>query len=204
MKKSVFAFLTLFIITNLIYASSPVTLVSFYQDYSFLEEVRIVEQSGMLDGRVMPFLLNENNPIDQKAAIINALVNTEEARRNASTFSQFVARKYKENFETLDLNKLNGDELFCLGYFTLIDDMGQPENALPILELALSKNKQSRTVNLIYTLAKAQEDINSGDHCKAWQDFNNTYTNLTLNQDIGNNITTYFLVEMENHKEGCE
>lgn len=203
MKKYISAFLAIFILSMAVFASTPVTLVSFYSDYSNIDEVRIMEENGVLDGRVMPFLLNENNPIDQKAAVINALVNTDQPRRNASTFKQFLARKYKDNFETMDINILNGHELFCLGYLTMIDDMGNPKNALPILELAKSKNQNSRTVAMIYALASAQESINKNIPCEGWNTFENTRSNTTLNNDLGINIISYFQVEMETYKEGC-
>ena len=162
-----------------------------------------MEESGALDGRVIPFLLNENTPIDQKAAVLNALVNTDQPRRNASTFKQFLARQYKDNFETMDINLLNGHELFCLGYLTLIDDMGMPENALPILELAKTKNQNSKTVSMIYAVASAQASINNNKACEGWKTFQSTQSDTSLNNDIGNNIVTYFQVEMETYKQGC-
>lgn len=203
MKNSISAFLAIFFISSTIFAAAPVTLVSFYQNFNSLDEVRMMADAGELDGRVMPFLLDENISLDQKAAVINALVTTEKARRNASTFKQFLARKYKDNFETMDINKLNGHELFCLGYLTLIDDMGNPDNALPILNLAMTKNQKSQTVHMIYAIAEAQEFINKGNNCEGWDTFENTRANSALNNDMGN-IVSYFTVAMETYKEGCE
>ncbi|MEZ5082554.1 MAG: hypothetical protein R2750_03775 [Bacteroidales bacterium] len=204
MKKFISTIIAVLLLSTAILASSPITLVSFYLEYANINEVGIMEESGALDGRVMPFLLDENNPIIQKAAVINALVNTDKPRYNASTFKQFIARNYKDNFETMDINKLNGHELFCLGYLTLIDDMGNPDNALPILTLALEKNKNSQTVHMIHSIASAQQFINKGNKCEGWDIFENNRSNTSLNNDMGNNIVSYFQVVMETYKEGCE
>ncbi|MCF8368733.1 MAG: hypothetical protein K9G76_06795 [Bacteroidales bacterium] len=204
MKKSLFS-LTLFFALSQIFASDPpVSLISFYQDYSSIEEVGIADQTGELNGLVIPFLMDENNSIDQKAAVINTFAVSEKPKRNASTFQQFLARKYGVDFSSMDLNLLNGDELFCLGYLTLIDESGKTTNGLPILEMALMKNPQSKTVNLIYTIALAQDNLNKGNKCEAWKNYSNFTGKEEMNPDISNNITTYFLVALEKYKEACD
>lgn len=87
---------------------------------------------GVLDGKSAYFLMDENNPIDQKAAIINALIESDKDSENATTFSMFLARKHGANFQDMDLNLLSADELFCMGYLTIMDEDGNPDLALPI------------------------------------------------------------------------
>jgi len=185
-------------------ASKPVTLTDFHNVYNYLDEVQHVIEHGLLDGKVVAFLVDENNPIDQKAAIINALVVNNKTQSNALTFRQYVARKYKSNWETFDLNNLTGDELFCLGYLTILDEQGNSTNGLPILELAVQKNPGSYTISLFYALAMAENSIRQGNACEGWRTCNNVKTNTTLNNDLNAGISDLIFNVMESYNDGCE
>lgn len=185
-------------------AANPVTMTDFHGIFNYLNEVNHVSENGLIDGRVVSFLVNENNPIDQKAAVINALVANNKTKSNALTFRQFVARKYKENWENLDLNKLNGEELFCLGYITIIDEDGNSPEGFSMLEMAAEKVPASMTINLINALAKAQNMIKDGDNCGAWETFNAAKNNTSFNNDLDNGIAGILTSVMESYGSGCQ
>ncbi len=185
-------------------AQTPVTLTSFHSNFSQLEEVQTILQMGVLDGKSAYFLMDENNPIDQKAAIINALVDSDRDSDNANTFSMFVARKYGANFQDMDLNLLSAHELFCMGYLTIIDEKGSPELALPIFEIAIQKDAKSYTIQLINALANAQSSINQKDNCTAWNTFSAVATSTSYTNDLDANIKNELNNAMSTYKEGCE
>lgn len=204
MKKTALIFLMTLGWIAVSIAAKPVTLTDFHKTYNYLEEVQHVLNNGLIDGRVVAFLTDENNPVDQKAAIINTLVVNNKTKSNALTFKQYVSRKYKENWENLDLSKLNGDELFCLGYMTILDDNGNSTNGLPMLEKALEKKPESYTINLFYALAKAERLIVKGQECDAWKASNDVKTNNSLNNDMDSGIAEVIFRVMESYNKGCE
>lgn len=185
-------------------AQSPVTLTSFHNSYSQLEGVQTILEMGALDGKSAYFLMDESNPMDQKAAIINALVDSDKGKENATTFSMFVARKYGVNFQEMDLNILTAGELFCMGYLTIMDEKGNPDLALPIFAKAIEKDSKSYTIQMINALANAQSSINKKDNCAAWKTFSGVSSNTSFTNDLNADIKNALNNSMNPYKEGCE
>jgi hypothetical protein len=204
MKKAMLiTVISLVLSISLTMASKPIANIQFYDTYNYLEQVAYVENNGVLDGRVMPFLMDENTPIDQKAAVINAFTANNKIKNNALTMKQFLARKYGENFQTLNLEKLTADELFCYGYLTLMDEGGKPDNALPVLEMAVAKNPSSQTIATIHALVAAQKALDNGDQCGAWKTFDKVQNNMTLTQDMDDGMSTAISGSMNDYQAAC-
>ncbi|MCB2220280.1 MAG: hypothetical protein KQI35_07800 [Bacteroidetes bacterium] len=184
-------------------ASKPIANIQFYDNYNYLEQVTYVENNGVLDGRVMPFLMDENTPIDQKAAVINAFTVNNKIKNNAMTMKQFLARKYGENFQTLNLEKLTADELFCYGYLTLMDEGGDPDKALPVLEMAVTKNPSSQTIATIHALVAAQEALDNNDQCGAWLTYEKVQNNANLTNDMDDGISSAINERMKDYEGAC-
>ena len=202
-RTTLIALLTVGLIASVV-ASKPVTLTNFHDSFSYLDEVRHVLDHGLIDGRIVNFLVDQNNPIDEKAAIINALVDNNKFNSNALTFKQYVARKYKENWESLDLSKLSAEELFCLGYITILDENGATENGLPILEMAEQKNPYSYTISLFSALANAERSIEAGNNCEGWKACQAVKSNSSLNNDLDTRVSSLIFDTIESYNNGCE
>jgi hypothetical protein len=185
-------------------ASEPVTKTQFFSVYGNLAEIDYVQNHGAIEREVILFLTDTENPIDQKAAVINTLLVNNQNRNNAETFTMMVARLHRENFQNLDLNKLTGEQLFCLGYLTLVDEDGVTANALPILEMARSKDPGSSTIALIYAMTSAQASAEAGDHCKGWDLFNQVLEDASLNGDMNREMVSILTSGMQPLSEGCE
>lgn len=204
MKKSLIVLVFSFFAATLIsMASNPLANTQFFSTYNYLEEVSWLETNGVLDGRIVPFLMDESTPIDQKAAVINVLTVNNKIKNNASTFKQFMGRKYGADFNNLDLTKLTAHELFCLGYLTLLDDEGNTETALPILEMAANKDPKSETIATVHALAAGQKAINEGDNCAAWQAYENVQNNDGLNGDLNDDITAVIRNSFGKYQSDC-
>jgi len=184
-------------------AANKISLAQFYQQYSQLDAVQNVETSGVLNGEVAMFLMNKQIPIDQKAAVVNTFTNNNELGNTAETYSQFIAREHRMDYTKLDMDQLSGEELFILGYFTMIDDKGDPSNALPILRRAEVKLANSQTVKLVLALAEAQQFIDSGNTCDAWQTINQA-TSGDLNNDLDQGAVNSILAESSELKSACD
>lgn len=205
MKKTII--LSLFILSGVyagIRASEPVTLTKLYTVYNNLIEVNHVVTHGTIDGTVLPFLADPDNPIDQKAAVINALVASNQNKNNAETFKMFTARKYGENWETLDLSKLTAAELFSLGYLTLMDEAGATAKALPILEMAKAKDPASSTIAIIHAIANTQALAHDGDQCSGWALYNQILNDASLNNDMDREMVSIISRSMQPYSEGCD
>lgn len=186
------------------FAGNPVTLVSFYSVYNYLPQVTYVENHGVVDGKVIQFLLDETAAIDEKAAVINALTTHNELKRNALTYRQFLARKYGVHFQVLDAGQLLPEEAFCLGYLELMDQQGDPATALPWLEKAATTKPESQTIQVIYQLAQAESLIREKKPCEAWELFNNSALQSGFNSDMAPEIINTIKESFAEYRSDCE
>jgi hypothetical protein len=205
MKKTILLSLIILpaFLTSII-ASEPVTKTKFYTVYGSLSEVSHIETHGTVDGNVLPFLIDPENPIDQKAAVMNTLLVNNQNKNNAVTFSMLMARLNRENFETLDLNKLSAEELFCLGYLTLMDDDGSTARALPILGMAKDKNPASSTIAIVHAIASTHASAEEGNQCKGWKLFSQVVGDASLNHDMHPEMISIVTKNMQSYGKGCE
>lgn len=201
-KLSLIIFATIGILATSL-ASNPVTMTDFHSTYNYLTEVNSVLERGVIDGRIMPFMVDENTPIDQKAAVINALAVNNTSKSNALTFKQFISRKYNESWENPDLNKFSAVDLFCLGYMMIMDADGVSEEGTSMLEMAARKDPGSLTIQMIYALALAQNAIKAGNPCEGWKTVNGVKSKSGLNADMNSEIVNGILREMDNYNKGC-
>lgn len=148
-------------------ADSPLTSTYFASAYYDYEIVSKAEVGREINDEVAAFLLNKENPIDAKAAVINAIGWNYDGNSNAVKFKEYLAKAHATTTEKLNLSDLSADELLCLGYLIAMDDYFVVDEAINILEMALAKKKTSYTINLILVLAKAQKWMDT-DFCRVW------------------------------------
>jgi hypothetical protein len=116
MKKAILlitAFVVFVTSSIFVNADSPITSSIFYQAYSDVEIVTAAEKAVTINAEIAKYLSGPNNPIDVKAAVINALSWNMNGKNNASVYSKLI---YNKDIKELNTDKLRGDELFCLGY----------------------------------------------------------------------------------------
>ncbi len=148
-------------------ADSPLTSTYFasaYYDYDIVSKAEIARE---MNDEVAAFLLNKENPIDAKAAVINAIGWNYDGNSNADKFKEYLAKAHSTTTEKLNLSDLSADELMCLGYLIAMDDYFVVDEAINILEMAVAKKKTSYTINLILAMAKAQKAMDT-DFCRVW------------------------------------
>jgi hypothetical protein len=174
-------------------AQNQLSKVSFYDNFNNINEVQAVINAKGLEGTAGLFLTNDNNPIDQKAAIINALLTSDKAN-NAETFTMFLGRKYGINFKELDVNTLKETDLFCLAYITFIEG----GDALSMMEIAMEKMPDNATVQLIGSVVKANAQVKNGNHCEAWKVYSSAQEG-----NVDNNIKSAYSEAMSEYKASC-
>jgi hypothetical protein len=162
-------------------SQSPITNTPFYTAYSDFKIISSAEASGYLDQEIADNLMSVKISTDVKAAIINALSFEILGKDNAERFKKILLDKYNaDSYNKID-TLLTADELFCLGYLTVMDDYFSPERGIIYFEKALVKNPTSYTINMIYNLTIAQE-VFLLDKCKAWTLIDNVQKRTDLRE----------------------
>ncbi|TLD41130.1 MAG: hypothetical protein JETT_2595 [Candidatus Jettenia ecosi] len=185
------------------HADSPITSTSFYEPYLDIKIVQRAHLEGVMGIEIAEFLSSPENPIDVKAAVINALSWKFEGKNNAEFYMYYLALLYHVPFTELDTDFLSADEIFCLGYLMVIDNYFHPEIAIPLLEEAYEMKKDSFTISIILALAKAQMMLDK-DWCEVWKLTERVLRNKNLKQDLRPEATKLILNYMILYKEYCK
>ena len=195
--------LVLFISLGILYADSPITSTSFYTAYSDIEIVREAEKSGVLTSSMSKFLSSSANPIDVKAAIINALSWDIEGKNNAKLFFEFLEDMYKEDIDSVILEPLSVDEIFCLGYLMAMDNYFYVYDALDVLYTAWDLKDTSFTISIIIAIVEAQ-DVMDFDWCEVWLLTEGVLLDETLKKDMRDEAIEIIVDYMSLYEEDCE
>lgn len=185
------------------YADSPITATDFYEAYLDVKMVQRAHLEGVMGIEIAEFLSTPENPIDAKAAVINALSWRFEGKNNAELYTYYLGLLYHMPITELDTDFLSADEIFCLGYLTAMDNYFHPENAIPLLEEAHKLMKDSFTVSIVLALAKAQIAFEM-DWCEVWKLIERVLENRALKQDLRPEATKIIVDYMILYKDYCE
>lgn len=206
MKKAVFSifFLITAMLRGGIYADSPITSTQFHKAYRDIELVQEAKLSGTLNKRIFDYLSSPTNPIDVKAAIINALGWKLEGKNNAGLFLQFLSEKYRMILEPRNINTdiLHADEVFCIGYLEAMDDYFHPEKSIQLLETAKKRRGDSFTVSIVLALVRAQEAMGS-NWCTVWELTESVLSDKSLKQDLREEAKKIIIDYMILYRDEC-
>ncbi len=193
----------LFIFPAASHADSPITATKFYEAYLDVKMVERAHLEGVMGLEIAEFLTSLENPIDVKAAVINALSWRFDGKNNAELYAYYLALLYHVSVTELDTEFLSADEIFYLGYLTAMDDYFHPEKALPLLEEAHKVMKDSFTVSIVLALTKAQKAFDL-DWCESWKLIEEVLRNKELKQDLRPQATKMIVDYMLLYKEYCK
>lgn len=199
----VFLLNVLFMFSAVTHADSPITATKFYEAYLDVKMVERAHLEGVMGLEIAEFLTSPENPIDVKAAVINALSWRFDGKNNAELYAYYLALLYHVSVIELDTEFLSADERFCIGYLTAMDDYFHPEKALPLLEEAHKVMKDSFTVSIILALARGQK-VMDYDWCEVWRLTEGVLKNKDLRQDLRPEATKMIVDYMLLYKEYCE
>lgn len=175
--------LGLLMMVNSLKADSPLTSTYFaasYYDYSIVSQAEV---NRGLNDEIAAYLLNEDNPIDVKAAIINGIGWNYDGTNHSELFKEYLAKSKGITTAQLNLDDLTAHQLFCLGYLMGMDNYFVVDDAINVLEKAAAKNKTSFTIHLVLNITKAQKAMDT-DFCKVWKLTAETLNNKTLKRDM--------------------
>lgn len=177
--KIILAGILIFAGANAVKADSPITSTPFYQAYYDGGVVTYAAGKKVMDNTIADYLANDNNPIDVRMAVINAMGWDINGRNNTELYLTQVYQG-KSSFNMKDLSP--GQKL-VIGYMTIMDNYFKPDAGLPYLEAALKEMPDSKTANIIYSLAKGQEVMDK-DFCEVWKVYDSHVNKSGLNSDF--------------------
>jgi hypothetical protein len=187
-----------------ILADSPLTSTPFASVYSE-EKILIAadKANGDITLELMEYLSKPNNPVDVKMAIINQLGWETKIKTNASTFSNYLARKSRIKREEELIQKMSGDELLALAYLKAMDDYYEVAPAIKYADFALEKNPKSLTYNLIVGLIKAQKAMDT-NWCEIFKITNAVRQNSELIIDMKIDAAKIIYKYTDSYEEFCK
>ncbi|MDR4508700.1 MAG: hypothetical protein MRJ65_10795 [Candidatus Brocadiaceae bacterium] len=195
--------LTLLVFQKSVCAEAPVASTEFYEAYLDVEMVQRARILNVLGLEIAEYLSSPDNPIDEKAAVINALSWKFEGTNNTEFYMYYLALLYHVPLIELDTDFLSADETFCLGYLMVMDNFHHPEGALPILEEARKKLEDSFTVSIIFALARSQLLLRL-DWCEVWKSVEKVLESKDLKQDMRPEAKKRIIDYMIAYKEYCK
>jgi hypothetical protein len=184
-------------------ADSPITSTPFseaYQDYNI---VKAAKRSGILTVEMAEYLSSPTNPVDIKAALINGLSWKFEGKKNALLYRYYLGLKYGSTIEQLTPNFLTPDEVFSLGYLTVMDDYFKPQKALLLLESAQKRKPKSLTIAMVTALTQAQIALDS-DWCRVWRLIDAPAQNSKFESDLRPQAKAIILDYMKGYQSSCK
>ena len=187
-------------------ADSPITSTDFYKAYLHIPEVEEAHEIGVLSDKIAQYILGSENSLDKKAAVINALSWDFDRKINAFLFKRYLNAKYqvKDDIDSL-MKIMNDEELFCLGYMTVMDNYFDPEKSLIYFESASSSIRESYTFQIINALVKTQSLLEDQDKwCRIWTTINAVETNKELKVDMNAEGRKIILDYIKTYRDYCD
>lgn len=203
MKNLLIAFFALLLVPA--WADSPITSTGFSVAYEDETMVQIARNSGgLLTDELMQYLANDMNPIDVKMAVINELGWDFNGKTNTATFIQYLktTKKYKD--DKVLKKKASGDVLLCLAYLKAMDNYFDVKEAVVYADLAIKKNKNSYTFQIITAIIKAQAAFDN-DWCKVFQLTDSVRNNASnLKMDMRTKAIDIIFEYMDLYGDSCK
>lgn len=160
---------------TLVHADSPVTSTAIYKAYLDMDIVAEAESNG-LSRAVADFLASPGNPLDEKAAVINALYSglSWSDQEHAEEYAQLV---YGKSTASLDKSALSAQEIFVIGYLKVLDHYMNPD--ITWITAAQKALPDSLTVALVQALAQSQLNMDC-----SWSITEPVLNDTTLTKDL--------------------
>ncbi|MCF6364946.1 MAG: hypothetical protein L3J35_01975 [Bacteroidales bacterium] len=202
-KIILLSLLAVFSVSSTAYADSPLTSTHFskaYEDEAII--IKASKSNGILTPELMNYLIDKQNPVAVKMAVINKLSWDINGKSNTGIFIDYLKKKKLYKNEDKFIKKGKGDVLLCVAYLKVMDNYNDIDDALKYAEYALKKNSKSYTYNIIAALIKAQKAFNS-DWCKVFKLTDNVRNNNSLKIDMKVEAITIIFDYMDLYEAEC-
>ena len=178
MKK---LFILMILISQYIFADSPLTSTDFYKAYMDIPLVnKTAKSNGVLTNEVFDFLNSKSNTIDKKIALVNALKWNINGKNNAALYFKNLLLIHKEYTPNNFYNKGTAEELICYSYLRAMDNYFDVSIATLFSKRAHKLNPNSYTIAIVNQLIKVQMIDYPQDSCEIYRMMNEIRENKKL------------------------
>lgn len=163
MKKNKIYFLLLFLLSPFCLADSPLTSITFWKVYQNENIVHKANAShNRLTKEIAEYLIKEDNPIDVKLAVINALGWNVKGQKNSQKFLKIVLKKFSlTKIEELERasDRNYQDIMLCYAYLKALDDYFDVTESLKITQKLQNFHKGTIYYEFIKSLLLTQHAL---------------------------------------------
>jgi hypothetical protein len=140
-----------------LFADSPVTSTRFsraYYHHQFMTHAELA--GGVLNERLIQYILRDDVSVDVKMAVINKLSWVIDGKNNSRVFLDYLLANKLYSSEEDFRKRGKGDELLAMAYLLAMDDYFKVAKAVEYADLAIAKNSASITYLVIDAIIRAQ------------------------------------------------
>lgn len=188
--KKIFVFLVICLLCSMsALADSPLTSTPFYKAYLDVPAVKEAQRNpGEMTDNIKAFLFNDNNPLDQRIAVINAVGWDYEG---LPTFSDYLDYYMKNRFGNKaaypSLQEICGDatpeQLVIFAYLKAMSNYFDVDEAFQIAQMAMSNPVEKQSFLLPIGLIAGQIYLDMGEWCSIYQIVNDML-NIDVEKDL--------------------
>lgn len=194
---------------NDVRADSPLTSTNISEAYKDLPIIIIASKSeGVLTVELIEYLLDKENPIDIKMALINELGWDIDGKNNAEIFLEHLKTNNYYDSEKDFLENGKGYELLSMAYLKALDDYFNVRKALAYAEKAIVRKPNSYTFNILKGIIEAQTFMGGPgqprDWCKLYQATDIVRLNKALEIDMNTNAIKIIFDYMDSYQDYCQ
>lgn len=207
-KNSKYTLVFMLFAAKFVFADSPITSTEFYSLYLDLPLVQqATKTDGNLSQEMMVFLGDENQKLEHKIALINA-IGWDHKNNNSKKFLTYIIHKrkyagvFKDNDYGLLMDYGTPEEQICYAYLKANEDYFNLSSAFEMANQAKMKSN-SFGVHFVFQLIKAQIYFSIHEHCQARKPFLDLRDNKNFKDVFQENAMPLLLEYVLTSTENC-
>jgi len=201
LMNKVFLFFVTFSLSITSFADSPLTSTYFYLHYLNYSLVAEAQETKAITHEMIVYILDTENPIEIKVAIINALGWGNNSNENYLELRAYAMNKYDVYTDKKLFDKIDGKVMVCFAYMKGLSDYFDVKYAVKMSKLAQKKDQDSYCVNIIAALIQAQEYFNKNRWDMIYSTVNQVNNTTWRNDDMSDEAAVSLMEYIGYYKE---
>lgn len=186
-------------------ADTPLTSTGFAEAYTDLPLVAEALKTHKLTPEMADFLYNDDNPLNQRLALANAVAASYDGHYNAMPYVEYLQKRLKEPDTAAEKLPLSPSQQVVLGYLIALDSYSAPDYILPMLRSAAARLPKLQSAQVVLALAETQIMMSEpGGWCKLWQHSDKVLHDKSLAADMRQAGLDIIEEYMDLYEEYCQ
>lgn len=188
-KKFTLKIVLIFLLVTKSYADSPLTSIEIWRAFPENLEIQNALKTKKMSNSTLEFILNEENSLELRICVINALGwNMNSKKNNSRKLLKAILEKYRvKSIDKLN-EKKNSEILSCYSYLYAMDNYLNMDKILSCTRQAVALDPENKAVSFVYSLIQSQNYFLTKDWCKLYLTFENFKKKEFNFKNIDNNL----------------